>query len=93
MARAFFAWELGGDLGHARRTLQIARELRDLGHETAFAFLDLASLGVQAITMINGNRQPIAVPSVLGSDGASFAVTRTQNPSTGAAGTGRRRRG
>ncbi|MDQ2951870.1 MAG: G1 family endopeptidase, partial [Chloroflexota bacterium] len=55
--------------------------------------LDLASLGAQAITMINGSRLPIAVPSVLGSDGASFAVTRTQNPSTGAAGTGRRRRG
>ena len=55
--------------------------------------LELASLGVQAITMINGDRQPIAIPSVIGSDGASFAVSRTQNPSTGAAGTGRRRRG
>lgn len=53
----------------------------------------LANLGAQAITMINGNRQPIATPSVIGSDGASFAVTRTQNPSTGATGTGRRRRG
>ena len=55
--------------------------------------MDLASLSPQAITMINGARQPIAVPSVLGTDGASFAVTRTQNPSTGAGGTGRRRRG
>ena len=54
---------------------------------------DLSSLGVQAITMINGARQPIAVPSVLGSDGASFAVTRTANSSAGATGTGRRRRG
>jgi hypothetical protein len=55
--------------------------------------MDLASLSPQAITMINGTRQPIAVPSVLGTDGASFAVTRTQNPSTGSGGTGRRRRG
>ena len=54
---------------------------------------DLASLGVQAITMINGARQPLAVPSVIGGDGASFAVSRTQNPSAGAAGTQRRRRG
>ena len=45
MARAFFAWELGGDLGHARRVLAVARELRALGHETAFAFSDLAPLG------------------------------------------------
>jgi len=49
MARILFAWELGGELGHARRSLQLARELRDLGHATAFAFADLlllASAGV-----------------------------------------------
>ena len=44
MARALFAWELGGDLGHARRSQQVARELRALGHETAFAFADLLPL-------------------------------------------------
>jgi hypothetical protein len=45
MARAIFAWELGGDLGHARRTLQVAGELRGLGHDVAFAFPDLTPLG------------------------------------------------
>lgn len=44
MARVLFAWELGGDLGHARRVLEVARGLRVLGHETAFAFQDLLSL-------------------------------------------------
>jgi UDP:flavonoid glycosyltransferase YjiC (YdhE family) len=45
VARVFFAWELGGDLGHARRVLAVARGLRALGHETAFAFRDLTALG------------------------------------------------
>ena len=45
MARAIFAWELGGDLGHARRTLHVANELRALGHDVAFAFPDLTPLG------------------------------------------------
>ena len=44
MSRALLAWEFGGDLGHARRAVAIARQLRELGHETAFAFLDLGSL-------------------------------------------------
>ena len=44
MARILFAWELGGELGHARRSLQVARELRELGHATAFAFADLLYL-------------------------------------------------
>ena len=44
MARVLFAWELGGELGHARRCLRVARELRALGHATAFAFADLAPL-------------------------------------------------
>jgi UDP:flavonoid glycosyltransferase YjiC (YdhE family) len=48
MARAIFAWELGGDLGHARRTLQVASELRALGHDVAFAFPDLTPLGASA---------------------------------------------
>ena len=56
---------------------------------------DLRGLGANAITMINGARQALARPSVIGDDGASFAVTRTQ--ASGATpvggGTGRRRRG
>lgn len=55
--------------------------------------LDLSDLGAQAITMINGARQPLAQPSVIGPDGASFTVTRTDAQSTGGTGTGRRRRG
>ena len=55
--------------------------------------LDLKALGAQAITMINGARQPLAQPSTIGADGQSFSVTRTQAPSTGGGGTGRRRRG
>ncbi len=55
--------------------------------------IDLRTLGAQAITMINGARQPLAQPSVIGADGMSFSVTRTQAQSTGGGGTGRRRRG
>ena len=56
---------------------------------------DLGALGAKAITMINGARQALAIPSVLGADGASFTVTRTQNQNTGGGvpGSGRRRRG
>jgi ketosteroid isomerase-like protein len=54
--------------------------------------LDLRALGAQAITMINGARQPLAQPSIIGADGQSFSVTRTQAQST-PGGTGRRRRG
>ena len=45
MARVLFAWELGGDLGHARRVFEVARGLRRLGHDTAFAFQDLLPFG------------------------------------------------
>jgi hypothetical protein len=55
--------------------------------------LNLNALGAQAITMVNGARQALAVPSVIASDGTSFSVTRTQVPSTSTGGTGRRRRG
>ncbi len=56
--------------------------------------VDLRTLGAQAITMINGARQALAQPSVIGADGASFSITRTQAQSTGGGGgTGRRRRG
>lgn len=48
MARILCAWEFGADLGHVRQLLPIARELRRLGHEAAFAFGDLAPLGAHA---------------------------------------------
>ena len=63
MARAFFAWELGGDLGHARRTLEVARELRALGHETAFAFLDLVALGGAGGASLEWFQAPIVAPA------------------------------
>jgi hypothetical protein len=44
LGRALLAWEFGGDLGHARRALSIARQLRALGHEPALALADLAAL-------------------------------------------------
>jgi hypothetical protein len=53
--------------------------------------LDLTELGAEAITMINGARQPLAVPSVIGADGASFSVTRTEAQNTTAADQRRRR--
>ena len=46
----------------------------------------LAELGARAITMINGRGQAIAQPSVLGHDGSSFTVTRTDAPSTSTGG-------
>jgi hypothetical protein len=55
--------------------------------------LTLTTLGAQAITMINGANQALAIPSVIAGDGASFSVTRTQAQSTSGGGTGRRRRG
>ncbi|MGH2468732.1 MAG: G1 family glutamic endopeptidase, partial [Chloroflexota bacterium] len=36
--------------------------------------------GAKAITMVNAADQPLAIPSALGKDGASFSVTRTSNP-------------
>lgn len=59
MARALFAWELGGDLGHARRSLQVARDLRALGHETAFTFLDLTPLGGEAVGELEWFQAPV----------------------------------
>jgi hypothetical protein len=53
--------------------------------------MDLRALDAHAITMINGARQPLATPSVIGADGTSFSVTRTQNQSTSAGGQRRRR--
>jgi hypothetical protein len=53
--------------------------------------MTMSALGAKAITMINGQGQPIAHPSTIGTDGSSFTVTRTDalsSPSTG--GRGRR---
>ena len=45
--------------------------------------VNLQQANAQPITMINGNKQPLATPSVLSADGAGFTVTRTANTSTG----------
>ncbi|MEP7068964.1 MAG: nucleotide disphospho-sugar-binding domain-containing protein [Usitatibacter sp.] len=44
MARVLCAWEFGGDLGHIRRLIPIALELRASGHEVCVAFRDSAFL-------------------------------------------------
>ncbi len=44
MARVLCAWEFGGDLGHVRRLIPIARELRAMGHSIVFAIRDSAYL-------------------------------------------------
>ncbi len=44
--------------------------------------VNLTQAGARPITMIDGNGNALAVPSTLGSDGASFSITRTAgNPS------------
>lgn len=53
--------------------------------------VDLTDSNAQAITMLNANDQPLAIPSGVGSDGSSFAVTRTSAPATTAGGVRRRR--
>jgi hypothetical protein len=42
--------------------------------------LSIAAVGASPITMVNAAQQPLAVPSPLGDDGASFSVTRTDAP-------------
>jgi len=42
VARVLIAWEFGGDLGHVRRIVPIARELRAMGHEVCLAFRNSA---------------------------------------------------
>lgn len=39
--------------------------------------LSIVDAGAKPITMINANRQALAVPSALGADGSSFSVART----------------
>ena len=55
--------------------------------------VDLSEAGAMPITLLNANEQPLAVPSAIDSDGASFDVTRTAAPATTGNGTGRSRRG
>jgi hypothetical protein len=44
--------------------------------------VDLTQTRAQAITMLNGTGQPLAVTSGIGSDGSSFSVARTSAPAT-----------
>ena len=44
---------------------------------------DLSAASAKAVTMANGADQPLAVPSAIGKDGASFTVTRTSTPALG----------
>ena len=55
--------------------------------------VDLSEASAMPITLLNANEQPLAVPSAIDSDGASFDVTRTAAPATTGNGTGRGRRG
>lgn len=48
MARVLCAWEFGSDLGHIRRLMPIARELRALGHSVSVAFRHSTQLDVAA---------------------------------------------
>jgi len=50
--------------------------------------VDLSEAGATPITMLNPDNQPLAVPSSIGSDSASFNVTRTSAPATTGAGRG-----
>ena len=43
---------------------------------------DLAQAKARPLTMVNANNEPLAVPSNIGDDGASFSVVRTSAPST-----------
>jgi hypothetical protein len=55
--------------------------------------VDLAQAGAQPIKMLNGNNQSLAVPSAIGSDGASFSVARTSASAAPAASANARRPG
>jgi hypothetical protein len=54
--------------------------------------VDLTQANAQAITMLNGSNQPLAIPSGIASDGSSFSVARTSAPAIPANGGGRGRR-
>ncbi len=42
----------------------------------------LNQVGAQPISLLNAQKQPLAVPSAIGSDGESFSVERTSAPAT-----------
>jgi len=43
---------------------------------------DLGQVGAQPIALLNAQKQLLAVPSAIGSDGESFTVERTSAPAT-----------
>ena len=51
--------------------------------------VNLSEAAATPITLVDANGQPLAIPSAIGSDGASFDVTRTSVPATPAARGGR----
>ena len=50
--------------------------------------LTLGQVGASPITVLNASKQPLAVPSAIGSDGESFTVARTSSPATTTTGHG-----
>jgi hypothetical protein len=44
--------------------------------------VSLDGAGARPISLVNGRKQPLAVPSAVGSDGESFSVERTAAPAT-----------
>jgi hypothetical protein len=44
--------------------------------------MSLAAVGARPISLLNARKQPLAVPSAIGSDGESFRVERTSAPAT-----------
>ena len=50
MARIAFAWELGGELGHAMACNALAKTLHAHGHRIAFVFRELHQLSYLADT-------------------------------------------
>src|SRR2546423_5668964 len=82
MARILFAWELGGELGHAMACNRLALPLRDRGHRIAFAFRELSPLAYfddcaaqdifQAPTSLTEGRgagKPFSLADILGGCG------------------------
>lgn len=68
MRRFLLAWEFGGDLGHVRRQLAIARGLRARGHEILLAFCDLRALGAECpegIDWVAAPRLPLSADVAL----------------------------
>ena len=53
--------------------------------------MSLKGAGAKSVTMSNAAGQPLAVPTAIGGDGASFSVDRTNTPSGGSGAPGRRR--